>query len=227
MPFHRQEQLKLELKTGPARLPVDLNIVKAQANETDEFVDDDPLFVQYLSTAVEWVEQFTGRSMISRTYSMWLDEWPRTIMRAPATRSDWWDGVRQGAISEIPFGRTYIEIPRPPCQQINAVRTYDDSDVSTTFASSNYFLDQHQNPARLVLRNNSVTPDPQRVANGIEIEFVAGYGDDPHDVPEQMRQACAMLTALLYENRGDCPMEMAIERSGAAQILAGLKIRRL
>lgn len=226
-PIVNAEPIRLTLTVGPPRLPVDINVIKAQVDETDEYTDDDALLMQYARVAVEYAEKFTGRAFITRNYSLWLDEWPRTIIRSPATDSDWWDGVRDGAISDIPVGRSALEIPRPPCQQINAVRTYDDSDVATTFGSSNYFLDNTQSPARLVLRNNSVTPDPQRAANGIEVDFTAGYGDHAYQVPDGIRTAIAMFTTFLYNHRGDCPMDVAADKSGATILLHTWKVRRI
>ena len=45
-------------------------------------------------------------------------------------------------------------------------------------------------------------PAPGRLAAGIEIDVVSGYGDDAADVPQPLRQAIRLLVAHWYENRG-------------------------
>lgn len=205
-----RESLKLTVTTARATLPVSLNELKAQLNLGD-VTDDDPLLVGYLSTAVEACEKYTGRATISTTYTLFRDDWPSDRRREP-----WWDGVREGAISELRASARNLELPRPPLQSVTHVKSYDDSDNATTFATSNYFVDTVSEPGRVVLRNGSAAPSITRAANGLEVQFVAGYGDDPHDVPEQLRQGILMLATYLYEHRGECPVEEATGKSGAA-----------
>lgn len=204
------EPLRLTVTTAPDKLAVSLNELKAQLNLGD-VTDDDPSLVGYLSTAVEACEKYTGRTTISTTYTLFQDDWP-----SDRARETWWDGVREGAISELRASARNLELPRPPLQSVTHVKSYDDSDNATTFATINYFVDTASKPGRVVLRNGSAAPSITRAANGLEVQFVAGYGDDPHDVPEQLRQGILMLATYLYQHRGECPVEEAIGKSGAA-----------
>ena len=43
---------------------------------------------------------------------------------------------------------------------------------------------------------------PERAIAGIEIDVTCGYGNEPDDVPEPLRQAILHLVAHWYENRG-------------------------
>jgi uncharacterized phiE125 gp8 family phage protein len=45
-------------------------------------------------------------------------------------------------------------------------------------------------------------PAPGRLAAGIELDVVVGFGDAAIDVPEPLRQAIRLLVAHWYENRG-------------------------
>ena len=63
-------------------------------------------------------------------------------------------------------------------------------------------LDSAGVPARLVLRNGESYPTGLRVANAIEITYVAGYGN-ASDVPQDIKHACLLYTAYLFEHRGD------------------------
>ena len=42
-----------------------------------------------------------------------------------------------------------------------------------------------------------------RAANGLEINFTAGYGSSPSQIPEPIRTAIMQYMTFLYEHRGD------------------------
>jgi uncharacterized phiE125 gp8 family phage protein len=46
------------------------------------------------------------------------------------------------------------------------------------------------------------------VANGIEIQFIAGHAGTPASLPAPIIAATQMLTAHLFENRGDADAPM-------------------
>ena len=65
-------------------------------------------------------------------------------------------------------------------------------------------------------------PTALRVANSIEVEYRAGYGTDPASIPADIRQAVLMLTANLYEHRGETvtgSMPDTTARKGAFDLL--------
>ena len=70
-------------------------------------------------------------------------------------------------------------------------------------------------PGRVVLTEGAVPPLPGRVANGIEIQYTAGYGATEDNVPVLLRQGMLQVIAHLYEHRGDSP-DQALLASGAA-----------
>lgn len=217
-----RESLRLQVTTPPAGSPVGLNEAKAQMNLGDDFVDDDALITAYIGTSVEACERYTGRALITRTLTLFRDIWP-----ADGSRESWWDGVREGAISELRAQARGLELPRPPLRSVVHVKSYDDADAATTFSTSNYFVDTASEPGRIVLRNGAAAPAITRAANGLEVQFTAGYGANPDDVPEPLRHGMLMLTAYLYENRGECPVEQAIARSGAAAQWQAYRIMRV
>ena len=55
---------------------------------------------------------------------------------------------------------------------------------------------------RFTLRNGESYPTGLRVANAIEITYVAGYGASS-DVPTDIKQACLTYLAYMFEHRGD------------------------
>jgi uncharacterized phiE125 gp8 family phage protein len=87
-------------------------------------------------------------------------------------------------------------------QAVLAVKTYDDADEESLFASTHYFVDTASTPGRLALRTHANWPVPAREHHGISIAYRAGYGAAA-DIPAPLRQGMLMHCALLYENRGD------------------------
>ena len=171
--------------------------------------DDDTLIASLITAARRQCEAFTGRALITQTWTLFLDRWP-----AGTDASDeWWDGVRQGPVT--PAGVRAVLLPRPPLQSVALVNTYDDADAATLWAATNYFVDTASEPGRLVARNAAVFPAYARAANAIEIRFAAGYGASAANVPAPLTEGIKRLSAHLYEHRGDDPVQ-GVTASGAA-----------
>ncbi|HIE72284.1 MAG TPA: hypothetical protein EYP98_20125 [Planctomycetes bacterium] len=71
-----------------------------------------------------------------------------------------------------------------------------------------------------LVRTGVVWRQPGRVANGIEIDFTAGYGTEASDVPEPIRQALLLLVSHWYERRD--PIEV-----GAANTMVPVPVSQL
>lgn len=183
--------------SDPSVLPVDLQQAKAWLKIEDSDIEDDPVVMGILYSAAERCEKHTGRALITQTWTAYLDWWPRV------PSEEYWEGWRQGPESIIVNPAPHLPLNHSPVQSVTSIKTYDDADDATTYAASNYFVDTASEPARIVLRRSAAAPLPTRVANGIEIIYVAGYGDDPADVPETLRQGILAYAAHLYEHRGD------------------------
>lgn len=166
---------------APTKYPVSVAEVRAQLGiDTGDY---DARLAGLIAAATEHVETFLGRALITRTYSGFLNWWP----------SDPGGHVRR-----------YINLEKPPLQSVIDVITYDDSDVPTTFtAAGNYYVDTMRSPGRVVLRRGIVWPIPLRMANGIQIDWTAGYGADPATVPEAIRLAILIQVGVFNEARGD------------------------
>ena len=213
-----REALKLTLTAAPANLPLSLNELKLQLRLEDAQSDEDALLLGLLRSAVEACELFTGRALITQSWTVFFDDWPGEH-GLPLH-----EGYREGAVQEDP--PTAVALPKPPLQSVTHVKTYDDNDLATTWPAGNYFVDTAGEPGRIVPRVGQSLPTATRAANAIEIQFVAGYGDDPGDVPEAIRQGLLMLSAHLYENRGD-GMDKAAKESGVARLWRPYRVLRL
>lgn len=163
----------LKIVTAPTDEPVTAAEAKAHARIDDDA--ENALIATMLKAARELAETYTGRALVTQTWSMFMDAFPACAM---------------------------IEVPKPPLVSVTHVKTYDDADDDTTFAASNYFVDAKAEPGRIVLRSTASWPDVDRVANGVEVQFIAGYGE-PSAVPASIKRGILELFMWLYEHRGD------------------------
>ncbi len=215
-----REPLKLTLTAPAARLPVDLNELRAQLRLDDDQTAEDAILVANLRAAAEACETFTGRALITQTWTLFRDAWPGDDREAPLG-----EGWHRGALS-VSAARA-LTLPRPPLQSVVHVKTFADDDGESLWPASAYYVDTATLPGRLVARAGQGLPVPGRAANGIEVRYVAGHGAAPGDVPARLRQGIVQLAAYLFENRGDVSAESAVEHAGAAALWRPLVVWRL
>ena len=175
--------------------PVTLNEVKQTLRIDPDNFDQDAELSMMLKSSIKTLEEYTGRSFITKTYDLALD----TIPYYQGDRLI--EGFSTGAFMDNTANE--IVFPKSPLVSVASFKYYNDSDVESTFASSNYYVDNHSEPPRLVLRRSQTFPDVAslRVANAFIIRFDAGYGAAAKDVPETIKQAINLYTSHLYENR--------------------------
>ena len=161
--------------------------------------DEDDLLASLMTVAREHLERTTGLVLINCAMRLYLDGWPRA-------------GT--------------IEIARGPVQSIPDVRIYDAEGIETTVDLSGHVLDGAARPARLWLRNR---PSPGQALNGVEIDFIAGFGEAGADVPDTLKRAMLVHIAAMYEFRGavTADMQPAVVPDGYARLVAPFAMRRL
>jgi SPP1 family predicted phage head-tail adaptor len=186
----------LEETSPPGAEPVTLDAVKEHMRIDHDA--DDTVLLRLIEIARGICEDYTGRALISRGYSLWLDRWP-----SAAPSGAWWDGVRDGA--EIGDTARSLALPRPPLVSVSSILQHADDDTFTTYSPDNYFTDAASLPGRIALKDAAPAPLGTRSANAIEVRFRAGYGNAPDDVPAALRQGMMQLAAHYYESRGDDP----------------------
>lgn len=195
----------LEVVSAPAAEPVSLTNQKAFMRIDTSA--DDSLINALISAARQHIESITGRAIINRTLAQWYDRFPENPAASPDRhRSDWWNGIKQGPVSWItPGASNYLELLRSPVSSITSIKTYDTDDSESTFAATNYRLDDSTYQARVVLVQGAVWPVNLRTSKAIKITYVAGYGNSADNVPSDLVHAVKQLVTHFYENR--CPVE--------------------
>lgn len=158
------------LTTPPSVEPVSLAEAKAQLRITHS--DDDAFISTLIITARRLVELRCNLCLMPQSWSVFKDRWPDINMLA---------------------------LPLHPVQSVIDVKIYGDDDVAATLDPASYFLDSATRPARLVLRQNQIFPQPGRRANGIEVRVTTGFAA----LPQPIKQALLIVIADYYTNRGD------------------------
>ncbi len=158
--------------TPPAVEPVTPDEAKAYLRV--ETADEDVLISRLIGAARHAAERATGRAFIAQSWRMTLDRWPR------------------GRVLELPF---------PPLQAVNAVVLIDEAGTESPWPAGNIVADTASQPGRVALRGGVAPPIPERDLAGVAVDFTAGYGAQPTDVPEALRQAMIRLVAHWFEHR--------------------------
>jgi uncharacterized phiE125 gp8 family phage protein len=178
--------------TPPAVEPVDINRVRRHCRVDSNY--DDDLLTGYALAARIWAENWLNRALITQELLFSMTSSP------PPTASPL---VPQSLIV-FPLNwpatiRKPISIPRAPCTEVKSVLWGQVDDLQPA-DPADYVLNLMVEPAQINLKAPLV---PMIPAMAMQIDFIAGYGDDPADVPEPIRVGILLLTAFLYEGRGD------------------------
>ena len=182
----------LRVITPPVVEPVDLDTVKRHCRVDSDY--DDDLLAMYAASARELVEAWLNRATITQELLFTITNSP------PPTASPL---VPQSLIvfplNWPPVIRRPISIPRAPCIDVSAVLWGQVDDLQTA-DPEDYVLNLGADPGQIMLKAPLV---PMIPAYSMSMQYTAGYGDTPSDVPGPIKHGILMVTAALYENRGD------------------------
>lgn len=165
--------MALRLISGPAQEPILLS--EAKAHLRVDGTDDDALIMALIVAAREVAERIRNEALITQTWNYILDAWP--------------EGDE-------------LVVPKPPLQSVSSITYKDEDGEEATFSSDNYIVDTDSVPGRVVLASGATWPSESLYpAGAITVQFTAGYGDEPGDVPQHVRQAMLLMIGHWYENR--------------------------
>jgi len=155
--------------TPPAAEPVTLAEAKAQCSVSGS--DHDTRLASLITRARSYVEDYTGRSMITQTWDYYLDGFS-----------------------------TPIELPNAPLQSVTSVKYYDINGVQQTLNAALYTVLATKEPGQIVPAYEESWPDIRYIPDAIVIRFVCGYGAASTDVPDTLRHAMLLLISHWFEN---------------------------
>jgi uncharacterized phiE125 gp8 family phage protein len=165
--------MALTLVTAPAVEPI--SSAEAKLHLRVDISDDDNLITALIQTAREVAEDISRRALITQTWKLILDEFPKG---------------------------DEIAIPLPPLQSVTSITYKDQDGTASTFSSDDYIVNTDTEPGKVVLAYGASWPSTTLYPTGaITVQFKAGFGDASTDVPEKYRQAMLLLIGHWYENR--------------------------
>lgn len=186
----------LALTSPPAVEPLTLDEAKAHLRVSG--TDDDDTITAYLAAARLRFEQETGRQLITASYTMRLDRFPR--------------------------GMDAIRLPKPPLQEVEEIRYVDaNGDTQTLTEDTDYIVDTDREPGEIRLAYAQIWPATRYQPNAVEIDFIAGHGDDETEIDELIRAAIRLMLGQFFEFREDLISDTIVAQlpRGAASIIAG------
>ena len=165
--------MALQLISAPAIEPVTL--AEAKTHLRVDFADDDTYITSLIVAARERAEGFLRRALITRTYDLYLDDFP--------------------AAGSIP-------LPKPPLQSVLSVKYIDANSVTRTLTeNTDYIVDKISEPGWVVLPSGISWPTTKDIIAAVTIRFKAGYGDAAATVPGVFQIAMKQMILGWYDVR--------------------------
>jgi hypothetical protein len=178
--------------TNPAQ-PV-LPIATVRRHLRVDHPHDDDLIALQLAAATALAEQHLSRALGAQTLS-WTMAQQQPAQQFPMVPFTAWVLPLWLPFSQL-FG-TPVELPRSPVTQILAVTSGEWGKADQALDPSTWDVDLSTAPARIRLHPGAQST----TADHLTITFTAGYTAEP--VPPPILHAILLITAWLYENRGD------------------------
>ncbi len=167
---------------------------------------EDDILALYIEAAAQEIDTPTGwlgRSLITRTLRLSLDQDPPRIVR----------------------------LPGPPVQSITQVAYTDPDGVevvvqAAAMAAAGYRWDLEDTGQSALLWNDAPGwPATEARPGRIRIDYLAGYGDDAADVPAAMRHYILALAAEMYRDREASSQVSTSKLEHVERSLDGYRIR--
>ena len=165
----------LKVVTKPAILAAEVADAKSHLGVTHD--EDSRRLYELVELAVDRVQSFTSRQLVTATYDYYLDQFPS--------------------------GRV-LELPLAPLSSVTSVKYQDLDDAQQTFASSNYdVFTRDDEPGFVELKQDKQWESTYDKSDAVVVRFVCGYGTDRLAVPAPLRQATLLYTQVDYDPVAD------------------------
>ncbi len=95
-----------------------------------------------------------------------------------------------------------LVLARGPLTAVGAIAVADVSGAFHDLTAADYVPSLGSRPGR-IMPEHLVWPTPGVAADGVRVDYSAGFGDDPTDVPAPLIQAILHLIAHAFDHRGE------------------------
>lgn len=162
--------MRLVLVDGPETEPLTAEEVKARLGIGADLADT--TVEAFIMAARQQIEGPTGMGLALNTQS--------------------WDGALDG----FPCDNGRIDIPLLPLQSVEFINYRDSSGALVGLDPDDYQVVPGQRPFIIPVPGGS-WPATTSGGDAVSVRFIAGFGDDPEDVPEPIRMAICMIVSHL------------------------------
>jgi len=159
------------LLAGPAEEPVSLAEARAFLRLDSEA--EDGLVSTLVAAARLHVESVTGRALVNQSWRLVLDAWPTDCV---------------------------VTLPVSPLVSLTAITAYDEDGDDHAVPMAQFEAAAGVTPARLNLPRTVAGMPVLRERFGIEVDYVAGFGE-ADDVPSDLKRGVLALVAHWFEHR--------------------------
>lgn len=167
--------------TDATEEPLDLAVVKTQLKVDPDIDDEDELIKNLIRLAREYAEEETNKALLTQTWELKLDVWPRVIRLA-----------------------------KHPVASVTSIKYFDEAGVEITWSNTLFKVDSGSDYdfTRITPIETEVYPVLLAEMAVITVTFVAGY-TSPELIPANIMQGMLLIIGDLYENRQDSlPMQL-------------------
>lgn len=149
-----------------------------------ELPADDTTHTRHLERAIKAAiadaERHTRRAFITQTWRLSLREFPSRIY-----------------------------LPRPPLQSVTSITYVDSNGATQTLSSSLYQVSTDSSPGYIEPAFGQSWPSIRsETVDPIKITYVAGFGSDSENIPDQYKNLIYELVAFRFMNRGDTDQDI-------------------
>jgi hypothetical protein len=182
---------RLEVVTPPAAEPIEIELVRRHCRIDHDY--DDGLLAFYLSAARGMAESYLNRALCPTSFRYTITNSPPPTAAPLVPQS-----LIVFPLNWPPLIRKPIELPRAPLQAVTEVAwgPVDDLKVAD---DDLYTVNVGVEPGQVMIQPSLV---PMMPAMSVRFEYDAGY-ERVEDIPQPVLAAILLLTAHLYEQRGD------------------------
>ena len=188
----------LRVLDPPGSEPVTVDQAKRHCRIDNDY--DDDLVEMYVTSARMWAEQFLNRALFTQKlqYNITFAPPPTATPLVPQS-------LIVFPLNWPPLVKRPIELPRAPAVSVEQIMwgSIEDMQLADT---DDYALNLLVEPGYVSVKPQLLPSIPQQ---SMSIDYTAGYDDsDPDAIPMPIRHAILLLTAFLYEQRGDVAADM-------------------
>lgn len=181
--------------TDPLTAPIDLSVL-ADWVGVDDHDRALPIVAQSATGAVV---RYLSRDLIARDWVTIYWDWPVIGTKHPVSISRYNGRYRK-----------QIDLPYASLISVASVELY--GKTLTEFV-------EREDSIVIPSTIRTVLAYGQNDEPAIRVQYRAGFGECDDDVPDEIIHAVLMLASFYYEHRGECDVNQALHRSGAADAL--------